>query len=184
MKLSWTCFWFYSMKYKCGLHSAEVSYERVLDFCWLVVFNEFICCIRCLRIGLGLKPEDAPQFHDWNALRRKFTEIFATKTQAEWCNIFDNVDACVTPVLSTDEAVSYHHNTYRKSFEAIDASGTTQAPVAAPRLSETPAESSNISPDAGEQSVRVLTEYAGYSLEDCQRLIDTGVVEQGKMAKL
>ena len=134
--------------------------------------------------GLGLKPEEAPQFHDWRALSQKFTEIFATKTQAEWCAIFDQVDACVTPVLSTDEAVNYHHNKLRKSFESVGVSGETQVPIAAPRLSQTPGSSSNISPDAGEQSVRILTEYGGYSLEECQRLLDTGVVEQAKMSRL
>lgn len=126
-----------------------------------------------------MKPEEAPQFHDWNALRKMFTEIFASKTQSEWCSIFDDVDACVTPVLTTDEALRYPHNTQRQSFDS-----GTGIPVSAPRLSETPGSSNNVQPDIGEHTVRVLTEYAGYSLAECQQLIDKQVVEQAQMSRL
>lgn len=120
-------------------------------------------------------------------MRQTFTEIFASKTQSEWCDIFDRLDACVTPVLSTNEAIDYDHNKIRQSFESVNeaaAGGPSHVPRAAPRLSVTPAGSDNISPDAGEHSVSVLTEFAGYSLEDCQRLLDSGVIDQSKMSKL
>ena len=135
-------------------------------------------CVYTAQIGLGLLPEDAPQFHDWSALREKFTSIFASKTQAEWCNIFDDVDACVTPVLTTDEAVQHPHNTHRASFIA-DAE-ERNVPKAAPRLSETPASSNNIRPDVGENSVYVLTNVCRYSLAECQALLDEGVVKQAR----
>jgi len=131
-------------------------------------------------LGLGLQPEDAPQFHDWSALRDKFTKIFASKTQAEWCRVFDNVDACVTPVLTTNEAVQHPHNTHRAAFEEI--AGEGNVPKAAPRLSETPASSNNIRPDVGENSVYVLTNMCGYSLIECQTLLDEGVVQQAKVS--
>ena len=131
-------------------------------------------------LGLGLQAEDAPQFHDWSALRDKFTEIFASKTQAEWCRVFDDVDACVTPVLTTDEAIQHPHNTHRAAFEV--SSGERIVPKAAPRLSETPASISNIQPDVGENSVYILTNLCGYSLEQCQALLDDGVVEQAKQS--
>jgi alpha-methylacyl-CoA racemase len=132
--------------------------------------------------GLGLKPEDAPQFHDWTELRRKFTEIFASKTQAEWCTIFDNVDACVTPVLTTEEATEYPHNKNKGAFDTVRGPlGKMSVPIPAPRLSETPGSSTNILPDAGENSVQVLTEVCGYSLAECQNLLDSGAVEQAKM---
>jgi len=130
-------------------------------------------------VGLGLLPEDAPQFHDWKALREKFTEIFASKTQEEWCHIFDDVDACVTPVLSTDQAVQHTHNTHRAAFDVV---GERKVPTAAPRLSETPASSNNIQPDIGEHSMYVLTNMCGYSLDECQALVDDGVVVQAKQS--
>jgi len=142
----------------------------------------FIFSLMCFLsndvLGLGLQPEDAPQFHDWSALRDKFTEIFARKTQAEWCHIFDDVDACVTPVLTTDEAIQHPHNTHRAAFDEIAGEGNMPKP--APRLSETPASSSNIQPDVGENSVYVLTNMCGYSLAECQALLDEGVVQQAR----
>jgi len=134
-------------------------------------------CLYDAVLGLGLRPEDAPQFHDWTALREKFAGIFASKTQDEWCCIFDDVDACVTPVLSTDEAVKHPHNVHRAAF---DDAGERKIPTAAPRLSETPASSNNIQPDVGENSVYVLTNMCGYSLAECQALVDDGVVVQAK----
>ena len=139
-----------------------------------------------LLLGLGLKPEEAPQFYDWNELRQKFTKIFASKTQSEWCQVFDDVDACVTPVLTTSEAVEYRHNKQRHSFQLVNDNGIPHEPipVPAPRLADSPPAANNILPDVGEHSVTVLTEYAGYSLEECQRLLDCGVVEQAKMSRL
>lgn len=129
-------------------------------------------------VGLGLQPEEAPQFHDWSALREKFTAIFASKTQQEWCSVFDDVDACVTPVLTTDEAAEHPHNSHREAFEKVG--GQRKVPNAAPRLSETPAHNSNSLPDVGENSVHILTSLCGYSLKECQDLLDKGVIEQAK----
>lgn len=129
-------------------------------------------------LGLGLQPEDAPQFHDWTALRDKFSEIFASKTQAEWCQVFDDVDACVTPVLSTDEAVRHPHSVHRAAFQAV--AGNKHVPKPVPLLSETPASSDHIQPDVGEHTVDVLTSLGGYSLTECQALIDDGVIQQAK----
>jgi len=40
----------------------------------------------------------------WPAMSAHLEEIFATRTQSEWVDAFEGVDACVTPVLSMDEA--------------------------------------------------------------------------------
>ncbi|XP_076835762.1 alpha-methylacyl-CoA racemase isoform X3 [Brachyhypopomus gauderio] len=69
--------------------------------------------------GLGLKAADLPNqmsVSDWPELKRTFTQVFATKTQAEWSRIFDGTDACVTPVLSLDEVGLHPHNQERGSF--------------------------------------------------------------------
>ena len=39
----------------------------------------------------------------WPSLRHLFTQTFKTKTRAQWEEIFDNTDACCTPVLTQDE---------------------------------------------------------------------------------
>jgi alpha-methylacyl-CoA racemase len=53
--------------------------------------------------GLGLAPEDVPSQSDraaYETMRAVFTERFASRTRAEWTEIFAGSDACVTPVLS------------------------------------------------------------------------------------
>lgn len=73
---------------------------------------------------------------DWTALKAIFTEKFLTKTRDEWTAVFYGTDACVTPVLTFEEASADDHIAARGSLLEID--GVTQhAP--APRFSRTPA---------------------------------------------
>ena len=68
-------------------------------------------------LGLGLTTDEAPQFgEDTQVMKAKFASIFASKTQAEWCSIFDDVDACVAPVVQLKHAHQHPHNVDRKSF--------------------------------------------------------------------
>ncbi|KAG9646694.1 CoA-transferase family III, partial [Aureobasidium melanogenum] len=57
--------------------------------------------------GLGIKPSDLSgpreDRNTWPALRHLFTKTFQAKSRAEWEKIFDNTDACCTPVLAQDE---------------------------------------------------------------------------------
>ncbi len=89
--------------------------------------------------GLGLSSGELPAQMDrshWVSMKEKFAEIFKTRTRDEWTAIFEDVDACVTPVLSPREAVVHRYNAERDVF-------TTQGPVQprpAPRFSKTPGE--------------------------------------------
>lgn len=85
--------------------------------------------------GLGLKEEDVPQFDDFEEAKEKFTEIFKTKTQEEWCKIFDDKDACVLPVLDWKQAARHPHNVARNVFTEQDGESTVNP---APKLSRTP----------------------------------------------
>ena len=78
---------------------------------------------------LGLSDDDLPQFDDFDELKAKVAEIFRKKTREEWCKVhncifcvghnakewqvFDGSDACVTPVLSQEEAPSHPQNLAR-----------------------------------------------------------------------
>ncbi|PWY86365.1 CoA-transferase family III [Aspergillus sclerotioniger CBS 115572] len=56
--------------------------------------------------GLGFNPEELPPRDDkdnWPALRAAFAKRFKEKTRAEWEAVFDDTDACATPVLEQDE---------------------------------------------------------------------------------
>ncbi len=87
--------------------------------------------------GLGIKGSDLPaQFEreSWSATKELFARKFREKTRDEWTEIFEGVDACVTPVLSPREAARHRYNTARGVF-SVD--GDIQ-PQPAPRFSKTP----------------------------------------------
>jgi alpha-methylacyl-CoA racemase len=69
--------------------------------------------------GLDLDPAELPGQYDregWPELRRRFGGAFAERTRAEWGEVFDGTDACVTPVLSLTEAPEHPHNVARSVF--------------------------------------------------------------------
>ncbi|XP_062867315.1 alpha-methylacyl-CoA racemase [Trichomycterus rosablanca] len=128
--------------------------------------------------GLGLDPASLPaqmSVPDWPELRRTLGAAFAQKTQAEWTRIFDGTDACVTPVLSLDEAGLHPHNRERGSF--VRCSRDEVGPRPAPVLSRTPAEPDlSRDPLVGEHTRRVLREF-GLDPARVEELICSGVVE-------
>ena len=89
---------------------------------------------------LGLGGADLPKQHDrkgWPELRRRFTEVIASKTRGEWESIFAESDACVAPVLAFGEVERHPHNVERGTFRRRD--GVLQ-PGPAPRFSRTQCE--------------------------------------------
>jgi alpha-methylacyl-CoA racemase len=71
----------------------------------------------------------------WPALREELTRIFASRSRDEWAKLFENVDACVAPVLTFEEARDHPQMVERGTFVEVD--GVRQ-PAAAPRFSRTP----------------------------------------------
>jgi len=58
--------------------------------------------------GLGINGSEMPvQFEreSWPATKEIFAAKFREKTRDEWTEIFEGVDACVTPVLTPREAL-------------------------------------------------------------------------------
>jgi alpha-methylacyl-CoA racemase len=108
--------------------------------------------------GLGLDSERFAKRRreDWPALKIEVEQVFKTKTQAEWCAIFDELDASVSPVLSPTEAIQDPHNVARQSF--IEVGGFVQ-PAPAPRFSRTPSSVSRPPPAPGEGATEVLKEW-------------------------
>lgn len=98
--------------------------------------------------GLGLTAEEVPNQLDAAAFPRMhnlFAERFASKTRAEWAEIFAGTDACVTPVLTWTEAAQNEHLRARSTMVA--ANGVDQA-APAPRFSRTPAPAIGAPPQA------------------------------------
>jgi alpha-methylacyl-CoA racemase len=83
---------------------------------------------------------DDEQFKDqhnkkmWPELKEKMAAKIRLKSRSEWVEIFSDSDACVSPVLSMEEAKKHPHNLARDAFTTID--GFNQ-PNASPRFSST-----------------------------------------------
>jgi alpha-methylacyl-CoA racemase len=91
---------------------------------------------RLLR-GLGIADADLPAQQDraqWPAMKDRFASIFRTKTREEWTAVFAELDACVSPVLTLDEAVTDPHMQSRGTLLR----GERVEPAPAPRYSRTP----------------------------------------------
>jgi alpha-methylacyl-CoA racemase len=84
-----------------------------------------------LAAGLGEDGGSQMDAGQWPARADRFAAIFATRSRDEWVAHFAS-EACVSPVLTFDEAAAHPHNAARGTF----ADG---APAPAPRFSRTPA---------------------------------------------
>lgn len=137
-----------------------------------------------LLIGLGLDPQDeANQQMNIQEMKPKFEQLFKAKTQKEWTDIFDKLDACCTPVLDWDTAHQNEHNQQRKNFAFTDASQEKVVPMPAPRFSSSKLPSiDRPSPSSGQHSLEILREI-GYSPEQIEQLIKKNIVQQGERTK-
>ncbi|MFF1553178.1 CaiB/BaiF CoA transferase family protein [Rhodococcus erythropolis] len=87
---------------------------------------------------LGLDLSDLPEQHDraaWPRVHALFADVFATRSRDDWAAEFDDVDACVTPVLTFAEGAAHPHVRARGTL--IDVGGTVQS-APAPRFARTP----------------------------------------------
>lgn len=108
--------------------------------------------------GLGLSGEDLPAQMDregWPEMRRRFADVFCTRTRAEWEEVFAAKDACVVGIYSVTEAPGHPHNRVRGTF--VDVEGVRQ-PAPAPRMSATPAGSPRPASAPGADTAAVLEE--------------------------
>jgi alpha-methylacyl-CoA racemase len=88
-----------------------------------------------LAARVGLEPRFVAGQNDralWPELRARLRDIFRGRTRAEWIELLEGTDCCVTGVLDFREAPSHPHNAARGTF--IDVGGTMQ-PAPAPRFS-------------------------------------------------
>jgi alpha-methylacyl-CoA racemase len=109
--------------------------------------------------GLGLDPTQLPHRGDeahWPVLKRRFAEVFRTRTRDEWEAVFEGSDACVAPVLSLTEATRHRHNSSRGVF--VERDGVVQ-PAPAPRFGLTPAQIGGPPPRPGEHTQEILADW-------------------------
>ncbi|MGK4905139.1 CaiB/BaiF CoA transferase family protein [Streptomyces albus] len=89
--------------------------------------------VRLLGIEAQAPPRD--DVAAWTELRRLIADRFASRTRAEWTEVFQDTDACVAPVLSLTEAPAHPHLAARGTY--LEHDGLIQ-PAPAPRFSATP----------------------------------------------
>ena len=91
----------------------------------------------------------------WPAAKRRWAEVFATRTRDEWAEVFEGTDACVAPVLDWDEAARHPHLSARGTY--VEENGVVQA-APAPRFDRTAATLGLPPPHPGEHTADVLAE--------------------------
>lgn len=108
----------------------------------------------------------------WQELKPVFAKRIKEKTQAQWCEIFADSDACFAPVLNMDEAAEYPHNVERETF--IDVGGVMQA-APAPRFSRTPSKVKHPPVPAGSDNNAVF-QSLGLSQDEIDQLKQQGAI--------
>lgn len=120
---------------------------------------------RALLDQLGIASEPLPAQHDrsgWPQLRARFSAVFATRTRAEWCAVFEGSDACFAPVLSFSEAPRHPQNAERQAY--FSAHGC-ELPAPAPRFSRTPPAPGATPPERGQGGSEALADWGFSSAE-------------------
>jgi alpha-methylacyl-CoA racemase len=108
----------------------------------------------------------------WPELKARLAAAIARHTRDELQALFEGIDACVTPVLSLEEAMCHPHNVARKVF--IDVEGAPHnAP--APRFSRTPP-STPRAPQHGPDAAAAVLAEAGYDPAEIDEMRRDGVV--------
>ena len=125
------------------------------------------------RLGLG--GEDRSTQMDrttWPAMKERFAAIFASKTRAEWEDVFAGSDACVAPVLSVVEAPDHPHNRARGTF--VEVAGVVQ-PAPSPRFLSTPGEIRRPPPNPGQHGDEALADW-GLTVDEVADLRESGAI--------
>jgi alpha-methylacyl-CoA racemase len=128
--------------------------------------------------GLDGDPEFANQMDasGWTHLKSRLTEVFAQRTQAEWCESMEMTDVCFAPILTMSEAAAHPHNVARQTF--VDVHGTVQ-PAPAPRFSRTTPAIERPPAYAGAHTRDVLVDW-GLTTERVEELLASGAVRHAE----
>jgi alpha-methylacyl-CoA racemase len=127
--------------------------------------------------GLDSDPAFSKQMDKsaWPQLKARLTEVFASKSRDEWCELMEGTDVCFAPVLKMSEAARHPHNVERGTF--VDIAGTVQ-PAPAPRFSRTTAEVAMPPAHPGQHSAEILHDW-GFDAARIDALIASGAVAAG-----
>lgn len=108
---------------------------------------------------MGLSGESLPAQNDraaWPQMRERFAKIFAGRTRDEWVALAMGRDACLTPILTIDEAPTHPQMEARNVYAAFDG---LRHPSPAPRFSRTRSDLRRPPPAPGRDSREALTDW-------------------------
>lgn len=116
--------------------------------------------IFCQKLG---KPEWIPLLNEPDEVQYKLTHdiqtVMYTKTLAEWMDIFEDAEACVSPVLTFAELVNHPQVQVRRMFETIEQDGIPVKHIGIPiKLSRTPGKIRTAAPKLGEHTEYYLNQ--------------------------
>jgi alpha-methylacyl-CoA racemase len=142
---------------------------RTRDGGWMAVgaieAKFYATLLRLLELDPSILP-DQNERAGWPRLEAVFEEKFRSRDRADWQAIFEGADACVSPVLSLQEAAIYPHAAARSMFVG---QGDLKHPAPAPRLSRTPGEVRAGPPVPGQDTEAILRTN-GFSDEEISKL--------------
>jgi alpha-methylacyl-CoA racemase len=124
---------------------------------------------------IGLDGEDLPHQHDrsqWPAMKKRFADLFRSKTRDEWCAVLEGSDACFAPVLSLSEAAQHPHMKERGTFVEVDG---VEQPAPAPRFSRTPGAIQGPPAKAGIHTEVALGDW-GFTPDEISQLLLKGAI--------
>ena len=127
------------------------------------------------KLGLD-DPAFQQQYEEnyWPELREKLQAVFLTRTRNEWCELFEETDACVSPVLEMSETYTYPFNKERGTF--VEYEGIVQ-PAPAPRFSRTSPEIQGPPDEPGGHTHQMLREW-GITETELRDLCNRKVIQQ------
>ena len=128
-----------------------------------------------LLVGLGIDPETLPHQMDpggWPENRKPDRRDLCDQVADEWMAVFADTDACVSPVLSMEEAPRHPHLQARNTF--VETGGKIE-PSPAPRFSRSRPVPGRAIPQPGAHTDEVLAR-AGFTGDEVETLRDLGVV--------
>lgn len=123
-------------------------------------------------LGVSASAADQRDRGKWPQLKKQIGDAFAIRTRDEWAEVFSEVDACVSPVLTIDEAAADRQIASRQTLVTRD--GVTQ-PASAPRFAATPTSIGSPPLEPGSDTVAALTEW-GVPASEVTRLLHVQVV--------
>ena len=87
---------------------------------------------------LALDPAAFPQWERarWPEFKARFTDLFLSRSRADWCALLEGTESCFAPVLSPADAATHPHNIARGTFVAANGKAL---PGPAPRFSRSAA---------------------------------------------